>query len=178
MIVRNSLHANRLAAFAFLFSCQSIVEPENTSSQNINMTIDPRLDLDGNGYYHLTLDRTRWQTLHRISGNMQYEDGSPVKLVRVAWSSDLYWVLGDTVGYIVHRGLTNDLIYVSFDTTYITGFGGMEVPTSNQVSYSNADGEVSNMIAPVQIMEGDTMTLYWMYYTGAIQKDSIKIVLD
>ena len=40
----------------------------------------------------------------------------------------------------------------------------MEVPTSNKASYSNARGEVNNMIAPVQIMVGDTMILRWQYF--------------
>ena len=56
------------------------------------------------------------------------------------------------------------MIYVSYDTTHITGFSGMEVPTSNKASYSNARGEVNNMIAPVQIMVGDTMILRWQYF--------------
>ena len=40
----------------------------------------------------------------------------------------------------------------------------MEVPTSNVSSVSNSDGEVSNMIAPVQSMIGDTLVLNWVYY--------------
>ncbi len=100
-------------------------------------------------------------------------------MIKVSWVSDLYWVLGDTLGYIVHEGLTDDLVYVSYDTTYITGFDGMEVLLSNKVSYSNADGEINNMIAPVQIMEGDTMTLYWSYYDSVeFNEGSIKIVLE
>ena len=158
----------------------TIVEPTiQDDLKNIITTIEPRLDVDENGYYHLTLDRNRWQTIHRVSGHLNFEDGSPAELIRVGWSSDLYWVLGDTLGYIVHQGLTDDLIYVSYDTTYITGFNGMEVPTSNQVSYSNAEGEVNNMIAPVQIMAGDTMTLYWSYYDNVgFNEGSIKIVLE
>ena len=56
------------------------------------------------------------------------------------------------------------MIYVSYDTTHITGFSGMEVHTSNKASYSNAREEVNNMIAPVQIMVGDTMILRWQYF--------------
>jgi len=56
----------------------------------------------------------------------------------------------------------------------------MEVPTSNQASYSNADGEVNNMIAPVQIMAGDTMTLYWGFFGNDYKSNegSIGIVLE
>ena len=158
----------------------TIVEPTIQNDMNhIIMTIEPRLDMDENGYYHLTLDRTHWQTIHRVSGHLNFEDGSSAELIKISWASDLYWVLGDTLGYIVHEGLTDDLVYVSYDTTYITGFDGMEVLLSNKVSYSNADSEINNMIAPVQIMEGDTMTLYWSYYDSVeFNEGSIKIVLE
>ncbi len=179
----NRFH-QRLLLLIYLFAvygCNAI-DPnnQNEDGNKIIMTIEPRLDMDENGYYHLTLDRTHWQTIHRISGHLNYEDGSPAELVKVSWESDLYWVLGDTLGYIVHEGLTDDLVYVSYDTTFITGFDGMEVPTSNQASYSSSDGEVNNMIAPVQIMVGDTMTLYWGYYDDELDliSGSIGIVLE
>jgi hypothetical protein len=58
----------------------------------------------------------------------------------------------------------------------------MEVPTSNSASVSNSDGEVSNMIAPVKSMIGDTMTLQWEYYDwingNYAGTGSIGIVLD
>ena len=90
------------------------------------------LPYDGNGYYHMTLLGGAWQTLHRISGYIVEMEGADTMAVfgsYVGWSSSHYWILGDTLGYIVNRGLTDDLIYVSYDTTYITGFDGMEVPT-------------------------------------------------
>ena len=58
--------------------------------------------------------------------------------------------IGDTLGYIVSRGLILNLQYVNYDTTYLTQFNGLEVPTSNQVSLSNSKGEINNMIAPVR----------------------------
>ena len=58
----------------------------------------------------------------------------------------------DTLGYVVKRDLTDDLVYVSYDTTYITWFNGYEVPTKNEVSYSNRYGEIGNMIAPTNQM--------------------------
>ena len=111
---------------------------------------------------------------------MNYENGSSAELIKVVWSSNLYWYLGDTLGYIVHEGLTDDLIYVSYDTSYITGFNGMEVPTSNQASYSNAEGEVNNMIAPVRSMIGDTMTVFWRFSGNdyLYNEGSIEIVLE
>ena len=56
--------------------------------------------------------------------------------------------------------------YVSYDTTYLTQFSGLEVPTSNQISYSNSKGELNNMIAPVKTMVGDTMKLTATWYDG------------
>lgn len=44
----------------------------------------------------------------------------------------------------------------------------------------NAKGEVNNMIAPVQIMVGDTMTLYWGFSNDDISSNtgSIGIVME
>ena len=59
---------------------------------------------------------------------------------------------------------------------------GMEVPTSNVSSVSNSDGEVSNMIAPVQSMIGDTLILSWVYYDwiygNYAGEGDISIILD
>jgi hypothetical protein len=38
------------------------------------------------------------------------------------------------------------------------------VPTSNTTSVSGADGDVSNMIAPVKSMIGDTLKLSWYFF--------------
>ena len=141
--------------------------------------IDVRLPLDENGYYHLQMNRSSWQTLHRISGSV-YTNDEPAELIRFNWYSSHYWYIGDTLGYIIERGLTDDLEYVSYDTTYITWFNGSEVPTTNCCSYSNSDGEVNNMIAPVQSMIGDTMTISYTYrdYSSNLNEGEVQIVLD
>ena len=51
----------------------------------------------------------------------------------------------------------------------------MEVPTSNHISYSNSNGEINNMIAPVRSMIGDTMKLS---YNTSDTQNHIYIVLD
>tara|TARA_R110002020_G_scaffold337455_1_gene552931 strand:- start:936 stop:1136 length:201 start_codon:yes stop_codon:yes gene_type:complete len=66
-------------------------------------------------------------------------------------------------------------VYVSYDTTYLTQFDGMEVATSNMISYSNSKGEINNMIAPVRSMVGDTMKLTARWYDG---KKDFYIILD
>ncbi len=141
--------------------------------------IDVRLPLDENGYYHLEMSRETWQTLHRISGSV-YTDEEPAELIRFNWYSSHFWYIGDTLGYVVEFGLTDDLEYVSYDTTYVTWFNGSEVPTTNCCSYSNSDGEVNNMIAPVQTMIGDTMTISYAYrdYSNSLTEGEVHVVLD
>ena len=57
----------------------------------------------------------------------------------------------------------------------------MEVPTINPSSYSNAEGEVNTMIAPVQTMVGDTMTIRMYFFDEwnfEYVQESFYIVLD
>ena len=165
----------------YIFGCNDVFEVlENDEDDEPNnpsyiFEIEPNLPIDDNGYYHLTLNRNSWQTTHRVDGTVTDEDGNPTFYYWVEWESDLYWYLGDTLGYIVNRYLNNSGVYVSVDTSYIIGFNGMEVPTSNSISYSNSSGEINNMIAPVRSMIGDTMRLRYTYYNG---DGSIFIVLD
>ncbi len=122
--------------------------------------LDARLPIDSNGYYHLQLGQD-WQTLHRISGNV-----SPVEddwaLTKVYYTSSHYWLIDDTLGYIVHQNWTlndNGYMYTTNDTSYVTWFEGFEVPTINETCYSTNDGEINIMFAPVQNMKGDTITV-------------------
>jgi len=126
-----------------------------------------RLPKDGNGFYHLTINKDKWQTLHRVSGSITKGEYGVDNFI-VEWESDLSWYLGDTLGYIVNREFSiYQGKYVTRDTSYIVGFNGMEVPTSNRVSYSNSKGEINNMIAPVRSMIGDTLNLTAYWYTGS-----------
>ena len=138
------------------------------------LIFDTRLTEDGRGYHHLKLDRNNWQTLHKITGSIR-DEGFGVENFWVEWESNLYWYIGDTLGYVVRRGLNMNLQYVNYDTTYLTQFSGMEVPTSNIISYSNSNGELNNMIAPVRSMVGDTMKLTARWYDG---KKDFYIILD
>ena len=156
-----------------IFGCDG----ENSLSSETTeykVTVDVRLPVDTNGYYHLTLERDKWQTLHRVSGTVS-SDGYAVENFWVEWESNLYWYLGDTLGYIINRNFNNNGLYVSVDTSYIVGFDGMEVPTSNMISYSNRYGEINNMIAPVRSMIGDTLVLTAIWYNS---EKSIEIVLE
>jgi hypothetical protein len=172
VLIRNIV----IGSFLIIVGCDTRVGPDY---DELFFDVDTRLSLDENGYYHLVMERDSWQTLHRISGSV-YTEEEPAELIRFNWYSSHYWYIGDTLGYVVSFGLTDDLEYVSYDTNYVTWFNGSEVPTTNCCSYSNSDGEVNNMIAPVQSMIGDTMTIgyRWSDYYNNLNEGTIEIVLD
>ena len=104
----------------------------------------------------------------------------PLEVLKVHWESSHYWYLGDTLGYIVNRYLTTEGVYVSVDTSYVVGFNGMEVPTINPASYSNGEGEVNTMFAPVRTMKSDTVTIRMYFWNNdyKLVDESFYIVLD
>ena len=166
--------------FLIYWGCEDQTNDNNDENvDEIEFNLEPRLDQDVNGYYHLELNPSSFQTLHRLSGHI-YLNGAPLEVMKFYWESSHYWMLGDTLGYIVHQGLTDDLIYVSYDTTYITGFNGMEVPTCNSTSISNTSGEVNTMFAPVWSMRGDTVdvTARWVGSNDDWEFYLFEIVLD
>ena len=165
-LVRNIL----IVGSIFLIGCE-----DNLNEPFIMYEWDARLPMDENGYYHLEMDRNNHQTLHRLTGIVT-DNGEALENFRVTWESDLYWVLGDTLGYIVHYGYTDDWVYVAYDTTYVTGFSGEEVRTTNWASYSDSDGEFSNMIAPVKTMIGAPLNV-GAYESGELVH-VFSIVLD
>ena len=160
-----------------LFGCEVSQPYYYESVEPIEFELDvglPKVD----DYYHLTLDNESWQTTHRISGHV-YRGDNPVDVVQFEWASTHHWYLGDTLGYVVQRGLTDDLVYVSYDTSYITGFDGTEVPTINCCSYSNVDGEVNTMVAPVRSMRGDTLLVGYLYFNDVeMITEYFGIILD
>jgi hypothetical protein len=164
--IKNNLIIGIILSF-LLISC----EDNNTYHE---LSFDLKLTEDGRGYHHLTLDRNNWQTLHRVTGSIR-DEGFGVENFWVEWESNLYWYIGDTLGYVVKRNFNDKGMYVSYDTTYLTQFSGMEVATSNIISYSNSNGELNNMIAPVRSMVGDTMRLTARWYDG---KKDFYIILD
>ena len=173
-----------LTFYIIFIGCSDQVEDDLFQASNYSFESiyeDTGITKDQTGYYHLSIDPFNWQTLYRVRG-IAYKDNIPAEFIKFYWESNLFWELGDTLGYYIHRGLTDDLVWVSYDTTYITGFSGMEVPTSNITSVSNADGEVSNMIAPVKIMVGDTLILDYYYFDWINESDiyngQMKFVLD
>jgi len=168
--------------FLILISCQD----DNSETENHEYRFEVEyentgISKDNNDYFHLTIDRNNWQTLYRVRG-IVYKDDEPAENIKFYWDSNLYWIIGDTLGYIIKRGLSDDVAYVNYDTTYITQFSGLEVPTTNTSSVSNSQGEVSNMIAPVETMVGDTLILSWIYFDWVYVSDTyageMKFVLE
>ena len=171
-----------VVSLLFIFiGCENFTTNNDNNEDEIEVVfnLDPRLDQDDNGYFHLELDPTSFQTIHRISGHI-YGDGEPLEVVRFYWESSHYWILGDTLGYIVNIGLTDQMVYVSIDTSYIIGFEGFEVPTINCCSYSNSEGEVNIMFGPVWTMRYDTVLVSVGYINNNYNfiSQSIEIVLD
>lgn len=167
-----------------IYSCESDISETGYSGElGHDFELDARLPIDSNGFFHLSLNLGSWQTLHRISGSV-----SPVEqdwaLTKVYWSSSHYWIIGDTLGYIVHFNNPfndTDYYYQTPDTSYITFFEGFEVPTINAASYSTNDGEINTMFAPVQSMLGDTITIssQAIFADGYLSDElSIQIILD
>ena len=112
MIKKLGLILSLVVASLFI-SCE-----DNKSDKVATLTFDLGLPIDKNGYHLLTLDRENWQTLHRLSGFISDSASSnPVVNCRVEWESSHYWTLGDTLGYWIRQGLTDDLEWVSYDTS-------------------------------------------------------------
>ena len=43
-----------------------------------------------------------WQTLHRIDGRV-VRNGEPVNIIKFGWTSDTYWLVNDTLGYVIEN---------------------------------------------------------------------------
>lgn len=122
------------------------------------LELDARLPVDDNGYYHLTLDPTKNQTIHRISGVVK----NTTEPTKVSWESNLYWWLlaGQVVAEIT-KTYTN---YFTGEVTYVnlpplTNWRNALVPTINSSSYVGKGGEINTMIAPIYRMKNDTLVV-------------------
>ena len=163
-----------LLSFSFLLmGCQSILNRDK-EYKSIDLELAVNLPIDDNGNYHLELIQT-WQTTKRLTANLKsdqynndnYWDRDLIETIKVYWQSSHYWLLNDTLGYIIKRGLTDEMQYVNYDTIYVTGFEDMVVPTINSASYPKKINtgvyEVNSVIAPIRTMIGDTIKV-WIYY--------------
>lgn len=165
----------RLLVIVLLFtSCTK----EEIELQQITPTLelDARLPVDSNGYYHLTLDPTKNQTIHRISGVVE----NTIEPTKVSWESNLYWWL--LKGQVVAEITKTYINYFTGEVTYVnlpplTNWKDAIVPTINSSSYVGKGGEINTMIAPIYRMKNDTLVVESRVNDWNIQQ-TIKIVLD
>ena len=170
------------------FSCDSnnfiIDEGEGITITFIDgLNDDPRFQLSKNidGYYELNLDRSKNQTIQRITGVL-LRNGKPIEdswsgtqPKMVNWESNLYWWLfeGETVANITKTYLnlfTGELVYVNLPP--LLNWSDIIVPTINKSSYTDEKtGIVNTVIAPIQEMVGDTMKIKMTYTHSITQKE-------
>ena len=116
---------------------------------------------DGRGYYHFKLsDGIVWN--NKTSRIKMVANTNNPNTQKVGFATSHYWILDDTLGYVVSRGLTDDLVYVSYDTTYITQFSGFEVPLINGAGYTKEGFAYSWMAVPFSMI-GDTVYVISRY---------------
>ena len=158
-----------------LGSC-TIIEHEPIIEKDVRIELDGRLPLDVNGYYHLKLNPTSNQTIHRISGKV-YNNNQPIK---VEWKSNLYWWM---LKYDIVANITKTYInYFTGEITYVNlppliNWKDSLVPTINFASYSDKDNEINTVIAPIYRMRYDTLVVVARVNERDVTQ-SIKIVLE
>ena len=98
-------------------------EEDIVSSVVPTLELDGRLPLDDNGYYHLTLNPTTNQTIHRISGKVL----NTTEPTKVSWWSNLTWELNGEVvptinssSYVSDSGEINTVIAPIYRMRYDT----------------------------------------------------------
>ena len=143
---------------------EHLLEP--VEIERYELTLDPRLEQNADGYYLLDVLDNGSQTIHRISGRVTL-NGEALQNQKVVWESSHYWTIGDTLRVIIERDycpnqVGTTCIFVvndgaAQDTVYLTQFSGQEVPTVNGTSISAPDGEINTVFAPIYAMRGDTV---------------------
>ena len=168
-----------LISIVFL-SCNKDVDTLKPKQNTYKIELNGRLPLDQNGFYHLTIDTTKNQTLHRISGFLKVNDTIPTPPEKIQWESNLYWWLrkGDTSAYISKSYInyyTGQYTIVSLPPMIASK--DELVPTINKASYSGTKGEINTIIAPISEMKGDTMVIKAFNY-NAKKTIYTKVILD
>ena len=163
-----------LILLTLLTSCEDTIMDE--LPDNYTLELDSRLDTTDDGLYKLELNSTQnsIQTIHRISGKLLNNGEEPYPQL-VEWESSHNWTLNDTAYVIVRRTINALGNWVIIDTSYVTGFNGIDVPTINEFSYSGTEGEINTVIAPIDNMIGDTLIVKARFED--LQK-TIRIILE
>jgi hypothetical protein len=163
-----------LIVILFLTSCEK--EELLPLQSELRLELDGRLPMDNNGYYHLKLNPTSNQTIHRITGRVS----NTYEPTKVEWESNLYWWLlkGQVVAEITKTYInyfTGELTYVNLPP--LTNWQDVLVPTINSASYVGTAGEINTVIAPIYSMRTDTLVVDCKINEWNIRQ-TIKIVLE
>jgi len=168
----------KLIPILFLFGCTKDIDmpiPTKTYRLEINGVVNQNgigsLPKDANGYYHLKLDKTKNQTVHRVNGRILVNGKEPYPSEKIEWESNLYWWLwkDDIVANITKTYInefTGQLMYINLPP--LTNWRDVLIPTCNPASYSGTNGEINTMIAPVNKMRGDTMVIKVSNYSSKL----------
>jgi hypothetical protein len=93
-----------LFTLIFLIGC-NVTDTNLDYTEPIDLVLDGRTDLDSNGFYHLTLDSTRNQTPHRVTGTILNQE----YITKVDWESNLTWYFnGEVVPTINKASYSNE----------------------------------------------------------------------
>lgn len=106
----------------------------NVIFDEVDLVLDGRTFQDTNGYYHIQLDSTTNQTIHRIDGqlfNQQY-------MTKIDWNSNLSWEFnGELVPTVNSTSYTNKLGEVSVVIAPIYSMKGDTLIVNAIVTESN-----------------------------------------
>ena len=170
----------RLIPLLFLFAACTKSEYDwptdvisNTKSIELkySLVIDSVLDIygtkslpkDTNGYYHMKLYSNTNQTFSRVVGKILVNGKPPLQPKQyIDWENNLNWYIlpGDTILNITKSYInyfTGEFTIVQLPA--IIANTASLVRTTNKTSINSDDGTISNMIAPIYKMKGDTMIL-------------------
>tara|TARA_Y100001958_G_C21224799_1_gene550192 strand:- start:611 stop:1225 length:615 start_codon:yes stop_codon:yes gene_type:complete len=129
-----------------------------------------------NGYPTLTINDGVWQNIHMIDFRVLL-DGNPSSYSSFQFESNLFWFMGDTSSYGKKSCLDCEMELIGDHRENLHD----PVPTSNYSSLTDSDGYTRNAIAPVKIMKGDTLKLWWdVWVTGSMEgrEGTITILLN
>ena len=106
----------------------------NVAFDEVDLVLDGRTFQDTNGYYHIELDSTTNQTIHRIDGqlfNQQY-------MTKIDWNSNLSWEFnGELVPTVNSTSYTNKFGEVSVVIAPIYSMKGDTLIVNAFVTESN-----------------------------------------
>lgn len=127
----------------------------------------PKLNMNANGYYLLPLNSAGdRKTVHTVYGYVGLRDYDTFDFIdsenkAVSWTSNLYWVKNDTVGYYRKRKVYDRVYtYMTADTAFTySGDTTAFKSTVGCCSTSDEKGMVSTTITVLSQMAGDTLVL-------------------